>query len=271
ASWPLQIFFICSVELLVAQSTPTTTSPYSQATRLHNQGVLSQELGRFAEAESAFRGALRAWEDLPSPPLTEIAATLKGLGNLLRVEGRYDEAERLLRRAISYEEKAGESVRLDLAFSLNSLGALYCNIREPGRATPLLERGLGIRQAIVGINHPLVASSLDNLAEALIQQRKLVQAEALYRKSLRILEAHNDPSVLAMTLTKLADLYFRKLRNVIQAEALYQQALAAWKRASEREHPQIGLTLTGLADVYFAQRRYAEAEPLLQEALEIQE
>ena len=135
----------------------------------------------------------------------------------------------------------------------------------------MLERGLEIREAIVGSNHALVAASLDNLAEALILQRRLAQAEALYKRSLSILETQNDPFSLAMTLSKLADLYSRKVRKPTQAEALYQEALVAWKRAPEREHPQIGLTLTGLAEVYVAQHRYAEAEPLLKEALEIQE
>jgi tetratricopeptide (TPR) repeat protein len=116
-----------------------------------------------------------------------------------------------------------------------------------------------------------VAASLDNLAEALILQRRLAQAEALYQRSLSILETQNDPSLLAVTLSKLADLYSRKVRKPTQAEALYQEALVAWKRAPERDHPQIGLTLTGLAEVYLAQHRYAEAEPLLKEALEIQE
>ena len=74
-----------------------------------------------------------------------------------------------------------------------------------------------------------------------------------------------------MTNCKLADLYSRRRRNLPQAEALYSQALVAWRQAPERDHPQIGLALTGLAEVYLAQRRYAEAEPLLKEALEIQE
>ena len=134
-----------------------------------------------------------------------------------------------------------------------------------------MKRGLEIREQIVGSDHVLVAASLDNLAEAFIQRRRPDKAEALYRRSLSILETRSEPFLLAVTRCKLADLYFRTLRNMLQAEALYQQALAAWKRAPERDHPQIGLTLTGLAEVYLAQRRYAEAEPLLKEALQIQE
>ena len=260
------------VESVLAQvEHVTSTSRYSDTIRLHNQGVLFQEQGRFAEAETAFRQALSSWETLPDATSEEIAATLNGLGNLLRVEGHYPEAERLLRRAVIIEEKMGTSARLDLAFTLNSLGALYCNIREPARAMPLLRRGLEIREQILGSNHPLITSSLDNLADAFIQQRRLNQAETLYRRSLSILEAQSDPSLLAMTRCKLADLYFRKLRNLQQAEKLYLQALVEWKRTREHDHPQIGLTLTGLAEVYLAQSRYAEAEPPLREALEIQE
>jgi tetratricopeptide (TPR) repeat protein len=271
APWRVQIFFFFSIGILLAQDAIPNATRYSDAIRLNNQGVLSEEQGRFSEAESAFRGALLAWEMLPAASSEGIVATLNGLGNLLRVEGHYREAERLLRRAISLEEKAGAPARLDLAFSLNSLGALYGNVREPARATRLLERGLEIREEILGCNHPLITSSLDNLADALIQQNKLDQAETLYRRSLSILETQSDPSLLAMTRCKLADLYFRKLRNLMQAEKLYREALVAWRRAPEHDHPQIGLTLTGLAEVYFAQRRYTEVEPLLKQALEIQE
>jgi tetratricopeptide (TPR) repeat protein len=271
--WRLQIvLFTCSIGLLGAEDPFSTTKwLHSQAVRLHNQGILFQESGRFAEAESAFREALRVWKKLPSTPSAEIAATSNGLGNLLRVEGHYVEAEHLLLQAIWWEEKGGASARLDLAFSLNSLGALYCDIRKPERATSPLERGLAIRQEILGSNHPLVAASLDNLAEMFIQRHNFDQAEALYRRSLSILETQSDSSLLAMTRCKLAKLYARQRRNPMQAEKLYREALGAWKQAPEHDHPQIGLTLTGLAEVYISQNNYAEAEPLLKEALDIQQ
>jgi tetratricopeptide (TPR) repeat protein len=267
------VTLIVAVGILSAQETiPSAASRYSDARKLHNQGIQFQEQGGFAEAESAFRKALHAWEMVQTAPPEEVAATLNNLGNLLRVEGHYPEAERVLRRAMTIEEKAGEPARLDLAFTLNSLGALYCNIRQPARATPLLERGLEIREQILGSNHPLITSSLDNLADALVQRRRLDEAGTLYRRSLSLLENQSEHTVLlAMTRYKLAELYFRKLRNLQRAEELYRQALVAWKRAPVQDRPQMGLTLTGLAEVHLAQRRYAEAEPLLKEALEIQE
>ena len=65
----------------MAQDTtiPSATSRYSDALKLHNQGVQFQEQGRFAEAGSAFRGALRAWETLPAEQSGEMTETLNGL------------------------------------------------------------------------------------------------------------------------------------------------------------------------------------------------
>ena len=177
----------------------------------------------------------------------------------------------MLQRAISIEEKAGAPARLDLAFSLNSLGALYCDVGEPAKATPLLERAVDLRQQILGFDDPIISSSLDNLADVLIRQHRVDEAEALYQRSIRILEAHSDPGLLAITLSKLGDVHLRILRDPVRAEALYRQAWDAWKLASEHDHPLIGLTLTCLAEVYLAERRYSDAEPLLKEALQIQE
>jgi len=99
--------------------------------------------------------------------------------------------------------------------------------------------------------------------DALIQRNNSTRPEALYRRAFSILESQSDPSLLAMTSSMLADLYSRRRRNLPQAEALYSQALVAWRQAPEDDHPQIGLTLkigltlTSLAEVYVAQRRNA--------------
>jgi len=63
----------------VQDKAPSTASPYSDAGNLHNRGVLAQEQGRFADAESAFRDALQAWDALPAAPSEAMAATLNGL------------------------------------------------------------------------------------------------------------------------------------------------------------------------------------------------
>ena len=262
--------------LCAQQTIPSTAPEYPGPVQLHNQAVNSQRLGRFADAESQFREALHAWEQITTPEPVETAVTLNDLGNLLRVQGRFLEAERLLRRAVALEERAEQPVQLDLAYTLNSLGALYCNRNQPTSAIPLLKRGLAIREQTLGSEHPLVASSLSNLADALLLLDKTVEAETLYRRALKILDATAEhPTLAALTNYKLAEMYSHKRRaragNLLEAEAFYRQSLTAWDRAPERNHPQVGLSLCGLAEIYLTQQRYAEAEPLLKQALEIQE
>src|SRR6267378_8244015 len=132
--------------LCAQQTVPSTASEYPGPVQLHNQAVNSQRQGRFRDAESQFREALDAWEQIPSPEPVETAVTLNDLGNLLRVQGQYLEAERLLQRAVSLEERPEEPVHLNLAYSLNSLGALYCSRNQPTSALPLVKRGLAIRE-----------------------------------------------------------------------------------------------------------------------------
>ncbi|MGB5633548.1 MAG: tetratricopeptide repeat protein [Waterburya sp.] len=52
-----------------------------------------------------------------------------------------------------------------------------------------------------------------------------------------------------------------------EAEPLYTEALAMYKRLFPDDHPDVATSLNNLAELYRAQGRYGEAEPLYTEAL----
>ncbi len=54
-----------------------------------------------------------------------------------------------------------------------------------------------------------------------------------------------------------------------KAEAMQTQVLATLESSLGREHPDVARILTNLAIAYQQQKRYADAEPLYQRALEI--
>ncbi len=56
--------------------------------------------------------------------------------------------------------------------------------------------------------------------------------------------------------------------RLAEAEALYQQRLAAWRANGEERHPNMLIALSDLATNLYTQRKYAEAEPLFREAME---
>ncbi|WP_293044606.1 CHAT domain-containing protein [Moorena sp. SIO1F2] len=137
-------------------------------------------------------------------------------------------------------------------------------------AIPLAERALGIRQQVLGEEHPDVATSLNNLAQLYSRQGRYQEAEPLYQQSLdlrkRLLgEEHPD---VATSLNNLAVLYSRQGRYQ-EAEPLYQQSLDLRKRLLGEQHPSVASSLNNLAELYSSQGRYQEAEPLYQQALDL--
>ncbi len=68
----------------------------------------------------------------------------------------------------------------------------------------------------------------------------------------------------ATTLNNLAFLYYAQGRYV-EAEPLYQRALAIRENALGPEHPDVATSLNSLAKLYQAQGRNEDAERLLRE------
>ncbi|MBD2437874.1 tetratricopeptide repeat protein [Nostoc sp. FACHB-110] len=71
---------------------------------------------------------------------------------------------------------------------------------------------------------------------------------------------------LVTSLNNLALLYESQGRYS-EAEPLYVQALALWRKLLGEEHPNVATSLNNLALLYESQGRYSEAEPLYVQAL----
>ncbi len=141
-----------------------------------------------------------------------------------------------------------------------------------GRAEPLYERALAIREAALGKNHPDVADALNNLASLYLDQGLYGRAEPLYQRALAIREAalgKNHPDV-ASSLNNLAILYMEQ-GLYGRAEPLYQRALAIREAALGKNHPDVADSLNNLAILYVDQGLYGRAEPLHERALAIRE
>jgi CHAT domain-containing protein/tetratricopeptide (TPR) repeat protein len=139
-------------------------------------------------------------------------------------------------------------------------------------AIPFAERSIAIREQALGENHPLVAQSLNSLAELYRAQGNYAQAEPLFQRSLVIVEQSlgaNHPDVAA-SLNNLAALY-QAQGNYAQAEPLFQRSLVIVEQSLGANHPDVATVLNNLASLYKAQGNYAQAEPLLQRSLAIRE
>ena len=161
---------------------------------------------------------------------------------------------------------------LAMAWLLDRVGAYLDGRAEFGRARPLLERALAIRQHLLGDQHPDSAETLDNLAGLLTHIGDLAGARPLYDRALAIRErtmGADDPQT-ASSLNNLAVLLHRQ-GDLVAARSLYERALSIDERMLGPSHPHTAKDLNNLARLLRELRQPAAARTLLERALAISE
>ena len=186
------------------------------------------DLGRYAEAEAAYRDALRADPDY--------VIAYNNLGRALYELGRYAEAEAAYRDALRTDP--------DYAYSHNGLGV---TLYELGRYT---EAEAAYRDALRA--DPDYAIAHNNLGRALSELGRYAEAEAAYRDALR---ADPDYAIAHNNLGRA--LY--ELGRYAEAEAAYRDAL--------RTDPDYAYSHNGLGVTLYELGRYTEAEAAYRDAL----
>ncbi|NEO33947.1 MAG: tetratricopeptide repeat protein [Symploca sp. SIO3C6] len=194
-------------------------------------------------------------EKIPETPTQqEIAATAPAIPHLV-------EAATVLPDWLSDE---------DLYLPFTGLGWFYEGQGAYDHALPWREQCLDLTRNRLGSEHPLVAASLNNLAELYRYQGRYESAEPLHVEALEMrkkLLGQQHPDV-AQSLNNLAELYRYQGRYEL-AEPLHVEALEMRRRLLGNEHPDVAASLNDLANLYNNQGRYSEAEPLYLHTLEM--
>jgi tetratricopeptide (TPR) repeat protein len=140
------------------------------------------------------------------------------------------------------------------------------------QARLLFERALAIREKALGPEHPLTATSLNNLALLLKHQGDLAGVRPLFERALTIWEKALGPEHpdTAAFLNCLA-LLLQDQGNFTEARPLYDRALAISEKVLGPEHPQTMATVNNIAFVLEAQGDLTGAQPLYERALAISE
>jgi tetratricopeptide (TPR) repeat protein len=161
---------------------------------------------------------------------------------------------------------------LEQAEQLNQLVMkLYGEGRFQEAVAPA-EQALAFREKALGLMHPDVAQSLNNLAELYRTQGAYGKTEPLVVRALDIYEKVLGPThpLVATSLNNLAALYWAQ-GTYGKAEPLLVRALDIAEKALGPTHPLVATSLNNLAALYRAQGAYGKAEPLYLRALDIRE
>ena len=139
-------------------------------------------------------------------------------------------------------------------------------------AEPLMREIVRLLEQQLGVDHPDVATGLNNLGQLLQATNRLAEAEPLYRRALKIDESRFGPDHpnVARDLTNLATL-LKDVNRLPEAETLMRRALLIDETAVGPNHPNVARDSNNLGTLLFATNQLKEAESLLRRALEIDE
>jgi serine/threonine protein kinase/tetratricopeptide (TPR) repeat protein len=183
--------------------------------------------------------------------------------------GERDKARALLEEALPKLRAVLGSDDRQTLWAMYTLGAMYVHRGERDRAVPLYAQALERERAVLGPGHKDTLITLHALAVAYRDMGRPADALPLFEEEQKHAEAHQgpyDPKAL-QPLVEMAFLY-EALGKPGQAAAVWGRVLAGCRKNWPGKRA-VAEALTRVARDLLLQDKYAEAEPLLREALPI--
>jgi tetratricopeptide (TPR) repeat protein len=239
------------------------------ATSLYGLGTLLDLEGRFADAQTNLRAALKLQQTLFGSVDPAIARTMKDLARAVADGGNLNGAIPLMRRAVSMERALyPNEPHPDLAETLNDMGLLLDERGDLDESEKFYRESLAMYQRLLGDKHPYVATALENVALILQDKGDLAGAETLYLQSLHMRaelvgEKHPD---YAITLFDVALLQYDQGKTQ-DAFANLRQVLAIYRNVSSSDQPETARVLNTMGFWLTMAGNHDEAGRYLEEGL----
>jgi len=258
------------IEQATALATESDTIDYPpvRAETLHLLAALMARASDPKLAEKALYEALQASADARKHRLVADA----WIELLLLVGSRQGQHERALAlrptaQAAVAQAGGQEGHRARLA---SSLGLVLAAKGDQAAAREQHELALAIQERLLGSDHPRVAMSLGNLANALAEQGMYAEARQHYERALTIQErslgAHHPET--GFTLNNLGNVVAYQGDN-LAAVQYFERTLAIWEKALAPNHPLVATCLNNLGTSHSDLGNVKEARTSYQRALEM--
>jgi tetratricopeptide (TPR) repeat protein len=224
-----------------------------------------QALGRAADVEHVLTKA----RDLFGDDHATVAATLSSRALQLQSAGELEAAEQHYREALRiWRESEGDDT-INVADTFRALGLLQSTMGDAEGAESSFREAIRITQSLGGttLTH---AETLGYLADVLSNRGAYAEAKELLRDAIRIRRevAPQQRLPLALAVNSLVS-YTLLSGPPDSVHAVLQENLAAWRDALPPNGAVMAGALAQTATWYLSQNDMAEAEVLLNEALEI--
>jgi serine/threonine protein kinase len=197
-------------------------------------------------------------------------ASRTSLANAYREAGRNDLAIPMLEQTLTTQTARLGAEHVGTLVTRKSLARSYGYAGWSDRSIRLLEGTAAAQAARLGADHPDTLATQNDLAVAYREAGQHGRAILLLERTLAMRKAKlgiDHPGTLT-TRSHLAEAY-EAGGDPTRAETLFRDVLAARKKKPYARHPEVAEALSALGRNLLNARQWAEAEPLLREALAI--
>lgn len=195
---------------------------------------------------------------------------LKGDGENALAVNNYGLAERNLTEALREAEKFGPADPR-LADTLRSLGGLYCIRGQFGKAEPLFEKELRVREKSMGGEHPDVVACVGKLAQFYLNQNNPTKGDRLSTLLVTFAERKvKEQQSIKENFSKLQHFY-GKSKDYAESRVLLQRLEDTTQKATATQDIELSTTLDALGNLYKTKNRFELAEKMYRHALVFRE
>jgi eukaryotic-like serine/threonine-protein kinase len=226
-------------------------------------GWVFEREGKFAKAESLLTTALEAERRILGEEHSDTQRTRSHLAVVYARQDKYSEAELLQIEALEIGRKLNGDEHPSTLINMQNLAGIYYSQNKYSEAEPLFEKVLEISRRVLGDEHDDTLNAASNLARTYWAEGKYAASESLFLKTLevarRVLGEDHRRTVYVMS--NLADTYTVQGKYGM-AESVASRAADISARVLGREHPATLDALSNLADVYRSQGKLTDADTL---------
>jgi tetratricopeptide (TPR) repeat protein len=235
-------------------------------------GILRDQ-GKNVEAEQVLEQAIELLDQSPKPDPDRMVQLYGNLASLYVFEHRWAEAESLLESAMKACKQL-PPVRSECRGIRGMLASVY---RSEGRLVD--------REQPAPSHMPLELARLEKTAQQYMNDALYLQAEIAYKQVIAWVEQNpstetTTPIHIVHDWTRLLPGTYYLLGQALEKQGIIAEAEASYKKGLELQEsnasPKVPSTVgsfnfNGLLNLYRSQGRLAEMEPIIQQALELQE
>lgn len=251
-----------------AQIAGSASTPEANWELLCRQGEKQLAAGQLPDAEKSYLAASQIAKQFGAFD-HRLATSLDNLGLVYQKQGKLPAAEQLFRRALAIDEKIFGKSHANVSRDLLNLAILQTESGRYVDAEASFKAALAIDEQVGDPEHPFVAFDLEHYAVLLRKLNRVTEAEQLESRAGKI-KAKLKLTGAAQACDKYIaigqDLF--RAGNFTEAEKAFMAANME-ARKLESNDPRLATTLNNLAGVYDRLGRKAEAEKLLNLALEL--